>query len=119
MDSRKVVMRLDFPIRSLNQLLRQHWATRRKHLEDWEWAIKAAFNGLPPRAKGRMRVRITSYRTKFLDKDNLIGGAKPLVDALRNQGLIKDDSPQHVEIEYHQIKVRGDHAKTVVELEAA
>lgn len=113
-----MILRLDFSVRSLNVLLRWHWQTRREHLDQWEWLIKAEFRGLPPRAQGPMKVHITSFRTKLLDKDNLVGGCKPILDALRNQGLIKDDSPEWVEVDYQQVKVNGgSQTKTVIQLE--
>ncbi len=115
----KTILHLDLPILSLNKLLRQHWQIRRRHIAKWGWAIKTGFIGSPPPAQGRMKVRITSYRARFLDHDNLVGGAKPLVDAMCRQGLIKDDSPAWVEIDYQQIKVGRGEQKTVVVLEAA
>ena len=47
-------------------------------------------------------VVITSYRKALLDRDNLMGGAKPIPDALKKQKLIRDDSEEWVEIEYKQ-----------------
>ena len=48
------------------------------------------------------RITIHSYRTRLLDHGNLVGGAKPIPDALKHLGWIKDDSPHWVQIDYHQ-----------------
>jgi hypothetical protein len=51
------------------------------------------------------RVTITSYRRRLIDIDNLCGGSKFLIDALRYAKLIPDDSPEHITLEVRQEKV--------------
>lgn len=53
----------------------------------------------------RFKVRITSFRCRLLDIDNLAGGSKFIIDALRYQGFIRDDSPDQIELSFAQIKV--------------
>jgi hypothetical protein len=66
----------------------------------------------------RSRVRITSKRARLLDADNLIGGGKFLLDAIRQCRLIEDDSTEHIILEMRQEKVahRKDE-ETVIEIE--
>ena len=52
-----------------------------------------------------LRVTITSYRCRLLDADNLC--PKFLIDALRYEQLIPDDSPDHIILEVRQQKVDG------------
>lgn len=53
-----------------------------------------------------IRVTLTSYRASLLDRDNLIGGLKPLRDAIAASiGL--DDSDEIITWEYHQLKTDG------------
>src|SRR5262245_9440283 len=52
----------------------------------------------------RYRVRVTSFRRRLFDEDNLC--AKFHVDALRYFGLIPDDSPKVCKIETSQIEVQ-------------
>ncbi len=52
----------------------------------------------------RVKVRIISCRCRLLDADNL-AGAKFLIDALRYDGLIRDDSPEAIDLELTQVKV--------------
>lgn len=49
------------------------------------------------------RVTITSWRTRLTDPDNLC--PKFLIDAMRYENLIPDDSPAHIVLQVQQIKV--------------
>lgn len=51
----------------------------------------------------RLRVVITSRRSRLTDTDNVC--AKWLIDALRYKRLIPDDSPDHIILEVRQQKV--------------
>lgn len=65
----------------------------------------------------RTIVRIMSYRVRLLDKDNLYGGAKPYVDALRYCGALEDDSPDAIDLEITQEKVSQGNERTEIEIE--
>jgi hypothetical protein len=54
----------------------------------------------------RTRIRITRFSTKPLDCDNYAGGCKPIIDELRYAKLIQDDSPEDIEVDFRQIKVK-------------
>ncbi len=53
----------------------------------------------------RHRVRIVSRRVRLCDPDNLVGGVKHLVDALRIGGIIPEDDPKAITLEVSQEKV--------------
>jgi len=53
-----------------------------------------------------IQVRITSYRRRLLDPDNLAGGCKYFVDCCRYAHLIPDDRPQDIELITRQVKVK-------------
>ena len=53
----------------------------------------------------RHRVRIVSKRVRLCDADNLIGGVKHLVDALRISQIIPEDDPTAISLEVSQTKV--------------
>lgn len=55
----------------------------------------------------RHHVRIRSRRVRMLDIDNLYGGCKHLIDALRGAGVIPDDDPESITLEVTQEKVKG------------
>lgn len=53
-----------------------------------------------------------------MDRDNLFGSAKSLVDGLRDNGLIADDSPDHITLTVEQYPGgKGCEKKTVVRIE--
>jgi Holliday junction resolvase RusA-like endonuclease len=61
-------------------------------------------------------LRIISYRTRTCDTDNLC--PKWIIDALRYAQLIKDDTPEHIELQVRQEKVaHRTEEKTIIELE--
>lgn len=53
----------------------------------------------------RHRVRIVSKRVRLCDPDNLVGGVKHLVDALRLAEIIPEDDPKAITLEVCQEKV--------------
>jgi hypothetical protein len=66
----------------------------------------------------KYRVRIRSHRVRQLDLDNLYGGVKYFVDALRYAEIIPDDDPESISLEVSQEKVKGyKNEKTEVEVE--
>ena len=61
-------------------------------------------------------LRIISYRTRTCDTDNLC--PKWIVDALRYSKLIEDDTPEHIELQVRQEKVRRKaQERTQIEIE--
>lgn len=66
---------------------------------------------------GRVSVRVTSYRRRLIDPDNLC--PKYFVDACRYSRLINDDSAAHIEFTAAQIKVATkDEERTEIEISA-
>ena len=73
----------------------------------------------PRQGKGndpeRILVRVTSFRRRLLDEDNL--AEKFHVDCCRYAGLIPSDTPECARIEVRQEKVgKGECEETVVEI---
>lgn len=98
-------------IKSLNKTNTMHWAARHREGKKWETAIWASLNGKILKASGRMLVTISSYRKKICDKDNIAGGAKMVVDALKRLGIIVDDTPAMVEVTYNQIQSKSEYTE--------
>ena len=62
-------------------------------------------------------VRITSYRRRLLDFDNLAGGCKYFLDCCKYSQLIPDDRPQDIALQVSQVKVKTrDEERTEVEI---
>ena len=75
-------------------------------------------NGGTKEGAVRPVVRITSYRCRLLDPDNLAGGCKPLIDSLRYAGFIHGDSPQEIVFIPEQVKVANrKEERTTVDIE--
>lgn len=53
---------------------------------------------------GRVLVRVTAFRVRLLDEDNLC--AKFHVDCCRYSGILSGDDPRQAKIETGQVKVR-------------
>jgi hypothetical protein len=64
----------------------------------------------------RVTLRIIGFRCRPLDTDNFCGGAKHLIDSIREAGLIHDDAPEHITLITEQIKVahRGEERTQIV-----
>ena len=78
--------------------------------------MKAIYLSIPRSlARNFKKVKIQSNRTRLLDVDNFVGGCKPIVDALKEYGLIEDDSPDKVKVEYEQKKTNGNFTVIVLE----
>lgn len=60
-------------------------------------------------------IRLTSYRCRLLDEDNLV--AKFHVDGCRYAGLLPSDAPGHTHIQINQVKVateEEEHTRIVI-----
>lgn len=103
---------------SQNESTFGHWRKYVKERDMWYALIRAQ---LTPQlmTPGKMRGKISSYRVRLLDYGNLVGGAKPIPDALVKLGYLNDDSPAWFTCEYEQFKVKACDERTVIELEDA
>lgn len=66
---------------------------------------------------GRIKVTIIRRGPKLLDVDNLAGGCKPLIDALRYEGVIPNDDPGTIELAFRQFKTKREDQGTEVLIE--
>jgi hypothetical protein len=66
----------------------------------------------PQGSPRRFRVRITSYRRRLIDPDNLF--VKPFIDCLRYAEIIPNDRPQDIELQVGQEKVKTDYTEIEV-----
>ena len=109
---------------STNMLERMHWAVKRRMRRGFAWELRAALADIDltpapliesPRP-GKRRVSITIYRPRRLDPDNCAGGLKPLLDAMRDVGLIRNDSPRWLELVVDQ-RIEKVDCRTEITLE--
>lgn len=100
---------------SLNKVKRMHFHAYRRLREQYETILRSRMHGFDL-ANGMRQVAITRWGSRELDLDNFVGGCKPLVDALKRCGLIVEDSPKYVRINYTQRKSPRKEVRTVVEV---
>lgn len=77
----------------------------------------AMANGSIPAATARRALVITRIVRRaawLLDRGNLVGGCKPLLDAAVLRGLIRDDKEDWLDDEYEQRVEPGGHERTVI-----
>lgn len=83
-----------------------HFAQRSR----WKKAIEVhlmAYGEEMVELKPKIDLNITryyGYRKRELDKDNLYGSCKPLIDAIRGYKIIPDDTPKHINLFVDQKK---------------
>ena len=86
-------------------LKRMHWASYIRYRNDWEIEIKAALNTIrvyPKEHRHRMRVQITQYRSRLLDKDSLYSSCAVILDCLQRLLVIHRDSEKWIDFEATQ-----------------
>jgi hypothetical protein len=79
---------------------RSHWDRRIGNSEAHrarEWAHIAWKQAGCPRARGRVRVILVARRRRAMDWDNIVAGAKPVLDGLFKDAITPDDSPACIE----------------------
>jgi hypothetical protein len=108
---------------SLNRVLRMHWAVKRKEADKWF----AVLHCMPiaerqrlvdaSKAGKRVRMTITLHNARQFDKDNSYGAVKVIVDAAKQLGYMRDDSPAYLDLDVQQVKSTRNSKKTIIELE--
>lgn len=93
-------------IESQNKFAYSHWRKYQKYARQWEDSIGWIMRDSTLPASFR-NIYILSIRKRLIDEGNLVGGAKPLPDALKKFGWIVDDSPKWCKIKYEQRKIEN------------
>ena len=98
---------------SLNELLKMHYHDKTKLKGSHKAHVRGSIHDMGMKItrmrKPRKRsMEIRCFRAKLLDVDNLIGGTKLLTDAIKEVGLIWDDSPEYIDSRVTQLKDKYD-----------
>jgi len=101
------MMILDIPeaTPSLNRVFQGHWSRRHALRNKWAWLVRAArleAKLFPTQPLQKAKLTIERWGPKRLDHDNYVAGCKGMIDSLRVEGFIVDDSPGHIEARYIQ-----------------
>lgn len=91
---------------SQNEIMRRYRTPQAydRLLAGWHQVFRAAALTIP-KATGRRCLEITRYirdKNYRLDRGNLVGGCKPLLDAAVQAGLLIDDREDHLDDHYDQ-----------------
>lgn len=106
---------------TLNKSLRGHWSITHRQKKKWTWIFKHYMDqDQIPKGSDEIYylLLIRSYRKRLMDKDNLYGAHKWMIDGMRDSGFIYDDSPDYTYLEVYQskgTKKAGEEIKTVIE----
>lgn len=86
----------------LNEYSRSHWRTQRALQKTWAWEILIAYfnheQELEQTYTERRKVKVIMYRKRKMDPDNVI--LKPILDGLKSNHLIVDDSKDWIDLEF-------------------
>jgi len=104
-------------VRSQNSSTYSHWSRYRSDKKDWLERVGLrfrAYRGLYlPWSRWSVE-RIYKHPNREMDFANMVGGTKPLIDCLIEQGVIEDDRPNNFECDYTQYP--GDRSVTILTL---
>ena len=107
---RAIILRRRIP--SQNRFQYAHWRAYAAERDAWFVLLRAHLTPRSPAPEFPVRIRLHSFRTRLLDYANLVGGAKPIPDALIRLGYLKDDHPRWFHADYHQTQVAKAEERT-------
>ena len=117
------MLRLEIRIDELPRLqadTMSHWAVRNKYRKRWHKLVADAIFALPNWREflgseskdsmpwDRAAIVITRHSSGIPDHDNLVYSCKVILDGLQKAGVIENDSPKNIEVEYlHEKTLMG------------
>lgn len=88
-----------------NSLLGAKWFVRSSHAKKWKRIIGAIlYEHQPIKRLPFAYITLTRHSPRMCDFDGLVGSFKAVLDALVTHGVIEDDSPKFVEVDYQWTK---------------
>jgi Holliday junction resolvase RusA-like endonuclease len=106
---------------SLNDYLTMHWRERHtmkklfEELVHYEWLRQKKFVFTCP-VKLVYLLSFPDKQKRYRDKDNYVGGTKPITDALKNTFIFRDDSEWLIDI---QVRFKVGTESTIIMIEEA
>ncbi len=112
-----VTFQLEREIPSQNIHHNQHWSGYSAEKHVWlslvALTMKPVLNCRFPWSSWQI-IRVMGPKSRLYDHANLVGGAKPLVDSIRDNHIVLDDAPPNILIDYDQ--EIGDRCYTLITL---
>ena len=117
-EARMAWVKLEVPLvpPGSNKLMRMHWATRKRLLNEWMLRILTGFIRNSPiegqlkewaDSRSRLKVKIHVAHAQLFDQDNLYSAAKLPLDALVRLGFIADDSNKFIDLPVTQSRSKA------------
>ena len=93
---------------SLNEFLKMHWGEKKRLRASFASLILGKLHDTGYEVNKltkpyKRKVTIISYRKRKFDFDNHVGGLKPMIDSLKDIGLIWDDGEKWIELVTRQV----------------
>lgn len=95
----------------------RHWIYRKRHTDAVAWQVRDAIGRKPPTPMDPAVVKITRFAPRHFDRDNLYASCKAVIDALKTNGIIVDDSAKHIDLTVTQEKCKRKDARVEVIVE--
>jgi len=84
--------------KSINRTHGSHWSIARRERDEWARWVAVSLDK-PPKAESKRSLVIERLAcSNGLDRDNLYGSYKQLIDAIRDAGIIVDDSDKWLDL---------------------
>lgn len=102
-----------------NVLRGRHWGVKKKESDEWNriFGFIAFAKGKPEKPIQKAKLIITRYSAVEPDPDNNAASCKPVIDALRHNGFLKDDKSKNIGVpEFKWEKVAASKGKIRVQL---
>lgn len=104
---------------SLNGMLRGSWRAKHGRTSEWKSIVARELlsKKLPPSPLKKFSIIFTRHTTMPLDVDNLAGSFKPVMDSLKERGVIEDDRwsmTDSVSFSQVRVKTRKEHKISVL-----
>lgn len=85
--SYKLEFKIDGLPKTINAFLSKGWKVRWAHSKKWKMFVEHAVlrsGGYPPQPLKKAKVTMVRHSSRKLDRDNLYGSFKPVIDALKS-----------------------------------
>lgn len=100
--------------KSINRTHGSHWSIARRERDEWSRWLEVSIDK-PPKAESKRSLLIERWAcSNGLDRDNLYGSYKQLIDAIRGAGIIVDDSDKWLDLQCVNVKSTRKDQKTVI-----
>lgn len=100
--------------------------TYKKLRKSWEWSLLGAVGPhhrellRRQAAECKVQVQVTIHHSRLYDQDNAIGSLKPVLDALKNVGYLRDDNAEWLDLlPVVQVKSSRKAQKTIIKIGVA